>query len=236
MWRVAVGPPMIEETLAGLRAAGIIAIVRGRDPERVLRRADELVELGARAIEVTLDTPDAMALLGVLADRLPPQVLLGAGSVMSSAQVPTLAALGVRYALSPVRPQGFVSACLSAELLPIPGAATPQEVWAAHEAGAPLVKLYPADRWTPAEVNSWPGPLRSVQLVPTGGLGVEHLEPWFALPQVAAIGMGSRLTGPDLALPPDAGPEEAAPREAAWQTEGRGRTGMLLRRWADRPV
>ena len=226
---------MGEEVVAGLRAAGVICILRGVDPERVQQRAHELVSLGARAIEVTLDTPDALPLLAQLADHLPSHIWLGAGTVMRPEQVAQCAELGVRYALSPVAPAGFVAACLAAGIVPIPGAATPSEVWTAAASGAPLVKLYPASSWTPRDLARWPAPLRAIHLVPTGGVAPDQLAHWFELPQVAAMGMGGALVGTDLRLGSDADVESTAAAEADWATTGRSRAASVVTRWSDRP-
>jgi Entner-Doudoroff aldolase len=175
-----------------LRDAGAIAILRLRDHARGVELGHALAGAGLRAIEVTLDHPDALRSLAALAAALPDDVLLGAGTVRRPEQVAQAAGAGARFVLSPHTDPAIVEATLAAGLEPVPGACTPTEVATALDAGARLVKLFPAGPLGPGYLKALLGPFRGTAFVPTGGIRHDELAPWLDA-GAAAIGLGSDL-------------------------------------------
>ncbi len=175
-----------------IRESGAIAILRLRDHGAGAEVGHALAEGGLRAIEVTLDHPDALRTLSALADALPPAVALGAGTVRRPEQVAQAAGAGARFVLSPHVDPAIVEAALAAGLEPVPGAGSATEVAACLDAGARLVKLFPAGPLGPGFMKAMLGPFAGTAFVPTGGIRHDEVSAWLAA-GAAAVGLGSDL-------------------------------------------
>jgi len=180
------------EDLDRLRASGAVAIMRMRDHELSIDVAHALAGAGVRAIEVTLDHPEALRALRAVAAALPGEVLLGAGTVRTAEQVRQAADAGARFCLSPHVDPTIVEATLAAGLEPVPGACTPTEVALALSAGARLVKLFPAGPLGTGYLRALLGPFAGVAFLPTGAIRHDAIAPWFEAGAVA-VGLGSDL-------------------------------------------
>lgn len=178
--------------LARLRACGAVAIMRLRDHGLSVEVAHALTGAGVRAVEVTLDHPLALDALHAVADAMPGEVLLGAGTVRSVEQVRAAADAGARFCLSPHLDPAIVEATLAAGLEPVPGAGTATEVALALSAGARLVKLFPAGPLGPGYLRALLGPFAGVEFLPTGGIRHDAVAPWLQA-GAAAVGLGSDL-------------------------------------------
>lgn len=185
------GPPAV---LAAIDAAGVVAILRGDPGSGLLAAVDALAAGGVRAIEVSLTSPGATALIARAAAHAPPGMVVGAGTVLTVPQVREVHASGATFLVSPVVDAEVIGAALDLGLAPIPGAFTPTEVRAALRAGAPAVKLFPADVLGPRFVKGLLAPMPGVRLVPTGGVSLE-LARAFAAAGAWAVGVGSPLLG-----------------------------------------
>jgi 2-dehydro-3-deoxyphosphogluconate aldolase/(4S)-4-hydroxy-2-oxoglutarate aldolase len=158
---------------------------------------DTLVESGVRSLEITLNTPDALAALRRAAGRLGPHAILGAGTVRSTAQAREAVAAGARFLVSPHTDPEIGQVALEERVAWLPGAFTPTEVVAAWAAGATAVKLFPARLGGPRYLRELREPLDDIRIVPTGGVGVESVADWFAA-GAAAVGAGGPLIGDAL--------------------------------------
>ncbi|MCR5085293.1 MAG: bifunctional 4-hydroxy-2-oxoglutarate aldolase/2-dehydro-3-deoxy-phosphogluconate aldolase, partial [Succinivibrionaceae bacterium] len=154
----------------------VVAIARGIPPKELVRRARELQLAGVPALEVTFphgEGADPAATLEGIAWVLRecPGLLVGAGTVLSAEEAALAQRAGARFALSPHFDPALVERELSLGLLPIPGALTPSEVVAAHRAGAPLVKVFPAAPLGAQYIRDLRGPLPHIPLMAVGGIG-----------------------------------------------------------------
>lgn len=192
-------PAPHHETLrAALRAHGLVAILRGNHPGAPLvETVRTLAEAGVRCIEVTLPTPGSLAALAELRGTLPPDCLLGVGTVTEAAHIEQVASVGAEFVVSPFNFPGLLPACDSARLGSLPGAFTATEAWAAWQAGASAVKLFPAEPLGPRTVAALRAPLPQVPLVPTGGVGLDDIRPYLDAGALA-VGVGSPLVGDAL--------------------------------------
>jgi len=188
----------LEWNLERIGRAGFIGILRGDDPASLIERGIKLAEAGVRVLEVTLDSNDAAMVFATLKEQLDNDVMLGVGTVMHPpTALPSVAEWGADFALSPVNPDGFIQLANDLDILAIPGAATPGELWKAHTAGAMLVKLYPAaTNWSPEMLAKLPRPLRQVHTLPTGGIKSEDVITWLDA-GAFACGLGGGLTVED---------------------------------------
>lgn len=181
-----------------LRHTGAVAILRLRDHALVVEVGHALAAAGLDVMEVTLDHPDALSALRSLADALAGGVLIGAGTVRRPEQVMEAADAGARFCVSPGVDVAVVEATLRAGLEPLPGAGTATELATALDAGARMVKLFPAGPLGCGYLRALLGPFRGTPLVPTGGIRHDEVRGWLEA-GAAAVGLGSDLVGPDPA-------------------------------------
>lgn len=156
---------------AAWAALPLVAILRGVQPDEAVDVGQALYAEGFRLIEVPVNSPDALASVAALHAALPADAVLGAGTVLDAALLAPLRAAGGRLVVMPHTAPGLIRAARDAGLACIPGAATPSEVFAALEAGADAVKLFPAELVSPAVVKAMRAVLpASVRLLPVGGI------------------------------------------------------------------
>jgi len=195
----------MEKTIQTMGVGRVVAILRAKNADLAIARGIELVtELGATAIEVTVDTVDFERVLSSLVTAVGDRALVGVGTVMHAADVRRIADLGAVFALSPINPQGFVVECLKCGIVPVPAAFTPTEVWEAYQQGAQIVKLFPAYLWQPTALKAMltTGELSKVKICPSGGISPESSKEWFDA-GAFAVGMGTHLAGKDVKISKD---------------------------------
>ena len=177
----------------------LIAILRGVKPDEVEAIGDALVEAGFTLIEVPLNSPEPLDSIGRLADRLKGRAVVGAGTVLTTADVAAVANAGGTMIISPNTNVEVVAATAGAGLVSLPGFATPSEAFAALAAGASALKLFPAEAASPAVLKALgavvPGGTR---LLPVGGIAPDNMAPWLAA-GAAGFGLGSALYKPGMA-------------------------------------
>jgi 2-dehydro-3-deoxyphosphogalactonate aldolase len=195
-----------------------VAILRGIAPDEVDGVSDVLVELGFAVIEIPLNSPRPLVSLERLARRVPERVLVGAGTVLSDADVSAIAQAGGRLVVMPHASAPIVREAKRRGLAVIPGFATPTEAFAMIDAGADALKLFPADGSSPAALRSMRAVLpHGLPILPVGGIDEKCLSPWLKA-GAAGFGIGSALYRPG---------------DAAREVLARGRA--LLEAWSDLP-
>ena len=186
------------QALEAITSTRVIAIVREHSADSAKREVDRLVAAGVRTIEVSLSTPGALDVAGWMAQTLSGDGLyFGVGTVLNARDVRDAAAVGASFIVSPISSAGMVDACKELGLASVVGAMTPTECVAATEAGADLVKLFPAKNWSLDTLKGLLEALPFLKLVPTGGMRLSDAGAWLDAGAVA-VGMGSalRATGP----------------------------------------
>jgi len=186
-----------QRTVDQLVAHGAVAVVRLPSARLVREVVDAVLAGGVRAIELTMTTPDALAMLEELARWRSDELLLGAGSVLGAEAARAAVDAGAEYVVSPVFKRAVVEEAHRLGVPALPGAFTPTEILTAHEAGADLVKVFPADSLGPAFVKGVLGPVPFLRLVPTGGVTPDNAGDWLRA-GAAAVGLGSALVDPAL--------------------------------------
>lgn len=192
-------PAMLDaEAVAGrLMELGAVAVVRLDDAEGALRAARAVHAGGVAALEVTLTTPGAFDVIERLARDADEGMLIGAGSVLNADDARHAIEAGARFVVSPVLMTELVDEAHEGQAAAILGAFTPTEILWAHEAGADLVKVFPADTLGPAFIRGVLGPMPFLRLVPTGGVTPENAGEWLRA-GAAAVGLGGALVDPKL--------------------------------------
>ncbi|AEF20375.1 MULTISPECIES: 2-dehydro-3-deoxy-6-phosphogalactonate aldolase [Pseudomonas] len=198
-----------------LRELPLIAILRGVTPEEIMPVGLALYEAGFRAIEIPLNSPEPLHSIGLLAAELGERALIGAGTVLSVRQVEEVAQAGGRLIVSPNCNAQVIQATRQAGLFSAPGVATPSEGFAALEAGADVLKLFPAEQFNPAIVKAWRAVFaRDVALLPVGGITPANMAGYLAA-GASGFGLGSALYKPGMSAR-EVG-DNAAAFVAAWQ-------------------
>ena len=179
-------------TARRLEQLGVVAVIRLKDPDKVRAVVDALAAGGVRALEVTMTVPRAVELIRELAPTMPEGFLLGAGTVTDAATAHAVIDAGASYIVSPVFRVEVIAACRERDVPAIPGCFTPTEILAAHEAGAEIIKLFPATALGPQYIKDVRAPLPQVKLMPTGGVTLDNAGDWIRAGAVA-VGVGSAL-------------------------------------------
>jgi 2-dehydro-3-deoxyphosphogalactonate aldolase len=178
----------------------LVAILRGLRPDEAVATGRVIAGAGFRMLEVPLNSPQPMDSIALLADALGDDVLVGAGTVMTPAQVGAVASAGGRLIVMPHADAAVIRAAKAAGLLCVPGVATPTEAFAALAAGADALKLFPAEQSAPAVLKAWRAVLpREVPVLPVGGIAPDAMAPWVAA-GAAGFGIGSALYAPGRSL------------------------------------
>ncbi|MBD9653380.1 2-dehydro-3-deoxy-6-phosphogalactonate aldolase [Pseudomonas sp. PDM12] len=195
-----------------LQQLPLIAILRGVTPREIVPVGLALYEAGFRAIEIPLNSPDPLHSISLLAAELGDRALIGAGTVLSTRQVEEVAQAGGRLVVSPNCNAQVIQASRAAGLFSAPGVATPSEGFAALEAGAHVLKLFPAEQFSPLIVKAWRAVFaRDIALLPVGGITPTNMAAYVAA-GASGFGLGSALYRPGM------GADEVASNAAAFVT------------------
>jgi 2-dehydro-3-deoxyphosphogalactonate aldolase len=179
-----------------LAECGLIAILRGITPDECETVAKVLVDEGFRVIEVPLNSPEPMASVSRLSSRFGSAALIGAGTVLTPADVNAVGNAGGRLIVMPHSDAEVITAARRAKLQCVPGVATPTEAFAALKAGADALKLFPAEVLPPAVVKAWRAVLpSSTRLLPVGGIGPQNMRAYCEA-GANGFGIGSTLYKP----------------------------------------
>lgn len=182
------------DVLDEMRARGLIAVLRSPvGGDCVVDAVEALAEGGVTCAEITLTTPDAVAVIGEVAARYSRgEVLVGAGTVLTVEQCAAVVDAGAQYVVTPVVSVAVAAWCGERGVPVLMGAFTPTEVLAAHEAGADMVKIFPANSLGPGFLRALAGPFPNIPLVPTGGVDVDKVADYVRAGAVM-IGCGGQL-------------------------------------------
>src|SRR6202140_487240 len=190
-----------------LRPLPLIAVLRGITPVEIDAVGAALIDNGFLILEVPLNSPEPFDSIARLEHRLGGRCLTGAGTVVKVADVARVAAAGGKLIVMPHGDVAIVREAKRLGMLCVPGVATPTEAFAALDAGADGLKMFPAEELSPAALKAWRAVLPKDALVfPVGGIRPDHMRSYWS---VGANGFG---TGSNLYVP---GASSDAVREAA---------------------
>lgn len=176
----------------------LVAILRGLHPDESVAIGKALADGGFRVLEVPLNSPQPLESIRRLADALGEDYLVGAGTVMTAAQVEQVAAAGGRLIVMPHADTAVIRAAKAAGMICVPGVATPTEAFAAIAAGADGLKLFPAEQASPKVLKAWRAVLPPLlPVLPVGGISPDNMAPWVAA-GAQGFGIGSALYAPGV--------------------------------------
>lgn len=181
-----------QDVVQAIGEGGIVAIVRLDDAALAADVARALAAGGVTALEITMTVPRAADVIAALRVALPADVLVGAGTVIDAVTASAVIDAGAAFVVSPVFKPAVVELCHREGVAAMPGCFTPTEILTAWEAGADVVKVFPAASLGPGFIKDVRAPLPQVRLMPTGGVTRENAGAWIRAGAIA-IGVGTAL-------------------------------------------
>jgi len=156
-----------------LKKTGVVAIMRAKSPDHLLVAAESIRAGGVQAIEVTMTTPGALDVIEQATQMFGADVLFGVGSVLDPESARAAILAGARFVVCPALNLNTIELCNRYSVPVFPGAYTPTEILAAWEAGADMVKVFPASVGGPAYIKAIKAPFPQVKLMPVGGVNLD---------------------------------------------------------------
>jgi 2-dehydro-3-deoxyphosphogalactonate aldolase len=194
----------------------LVAILRGLDPKDAAAVGQVLFDAGWRLLEVPLNRPGALDAIRILVDMAPADAIVGGGTMLSVADVDAVARAGGRLFVAPNCNPAAIAHARAAGMLCAPGVATPTEAFAALDAGAHALKLFPAESIGPAGLKAMTSVLPAgTPLWPVGGVAPDQIPAWKRAGATGA-GIGGQLFTPGIGL------DDLAARAAAFAAAWRG--------------
>jgi 2-dehydro-3-deoxyphosphogluconate aldolase/(4S)-4-hydroxy-2-oxoglutarate aldolase len=180
-----------------IRDTGVIAIMRAQSPDQLIAAAEAIRQGGVRVIEVTMTTPGALEVIAQATRQFGEETLFGAGSILDAETARAAILAGAGFIVSPVLKIEVIELCRRYSVPVIPGCYTPTEMLTAWEAGADMIKLFPASVGGPDLVQALRAPLPQLEIVPVGGVDLDTAAE-FISKGAAALGVGSSLINQKL--------------------------------------
>ncbi len=180
------------DTLSQMLASGVVAVIRMKDSKRLLKVIEAIRGGGVKSIEITMTVPGAVGIIAELVKTAHEDVLIGAGTVTDVDAARAVADAGARFVVGPILNLDVVRYCHQQNLVVIPGCFSPTEILAGWNAGADVIKVFPATSLGPKYFKDLHGPFPDIRLMPTGGVTIDNVGEWVKAGAVA-IGIGSDL-------------------------------------------
>jgi 2-dehydro-3-deoxyphosphogluconate aldolase/(4S)-4-hydroxy-2-oxoglutarate aldolase len=173
--------------------SGVTAVLRGIPEDQMVDVARAIHEGGVRALELTADAKRCSDMIAAVDRELEDtDAVIGAGTVMDAAAARNVIEAGAEFVLAPNLNEDVVDVCNRAGVVCVPGVMTPTEAAQAMEAGADILKMFPAKTVGPSHIGALQGPLGDIPIMPTGGVSVDTVADYFEAGAVA-VGAGSAL-------------------------------------------
>ncbi|MDV7085817.1 bifunctional 4-hydroxy-2-oxoglutarate aldolase/2-dehydro-3-deoxy-phosphogluconate aldolase [Rhodococcus sp. IEGM 248] len=174
--------------------SSVIAVLRAAHADRYAPVVNVLAENGVRAVELTMSTPGTLESLSSIRRDAPDGVEIGVGTVTTVDQARAALDVGADFLVTPTTNLDVIATAVRAGVPIYPGGFTPTELWTGWHAGASAVKLFPASVVGPEYIGHLRGPFPDIQVVPSGGVGIDDVPAWFAA-GAAAVSLGGPLIG-----------------------------------------
>ena len=190
-------PDNMSELLQKVEELGVVPVVVLNDAKDAAPLAKALCEGGLPCAEVTFRTDAAEESIRIMASEFP-EMLIGAGTVLTIDQVDRAVAAGAKFIVSPGFDPEIVDYCLSKDILVLPGCITPSEVAQAVKRGLKVIKFFPAEQFGGiATIKALAAPYTNVRFMPTGGISAKNLADYLSFKKIAACG-GSWMVKGDM--------------------------------------
>jgi 2-dehydro-3-deoxyphosphogluconate aldolase / (4S)-4-hydroxy-2-oxoglutarate aldolase len=184
-----------ESQLRQVLDCGIVAVVRSPERQLLVEACRAVADGGVCVVEITMTVPNALDVVRQVRQALGDRLLLGAGTVLDAETARAALLAGAEFIVAPTVDRRVIRLCQRYDKLVMPGAFTPTEILQAWEAGADVVKVFPADVVGPAFFKALRGPLPQVRLMPTGGVDLTTAAD-FLRAGACCLGVGGQLVEP----------------------------------------
>lgn len=172
----------------------VVAVLRARHADEYAPVISALAEGGVRSIELTLSTAGVFDLLPALIRDFGDEVEIGVGTITTAAEAEQALDSGARFLVTPVTDSDIVRAALARSVPVFPGGLTPTELLSGWRAGATAVKVFPASTMGPGYISQLRGPFPEIQVIPSGGVGIDDAAAWISAGAMA-VSLGGPLLG-----------------------------------------
>ena len=170
----------------------VLAVVRLKETDRLLKVIEALVEGGVKGIELTMTIPNAIKAIELTYEEFGDDIMLGVGSVIDAETAVRAIDVGAQFVVSPVFKPNIIKLVKGAGKVVIPGCFSPTEIQNAYEQGADFIKIFPADNLGMSFIKSIKAPLPHLNVIPTGGVNLDNAIDWINH-GASAVGIGSAL-------------------------------------------
>jgi 2-dehydro-3-deoxyphosphogluconate aldolase/(4S)-4-hydroxy-2-oxoglutarate aldolase len=184
-----------ESDLRHVLDCGIVAVVRSPDSVQLVEVTRALADGGVSVVEITMTVPGALDVVRAVRQALGDRLLLGAGTILDPETARAALLAGAEFLVAPTVNRDVIRLCQRYDKLVMPGAFTPTEILSAWEAGADVIKVFPAEVVGPPFFKALRGPLPQVRLMPTGGVDLNTAAD-FLRAGACCLGVGSQLVEP----------------------------------------
>jgi 2-dehydro-3-deoxyphosphogluconate aldolase / (4S)-4-hydroxy-2-oxoglutarate aldolase len=182
-----------QEVMARIRDVGIVPVIRAESADEAGRVISAIRAGGVSVLEITMTVPGAVSLIADVARQFGNDAVVGAGTVLDADTARAVILAGARFVVSPSLDVATIACCRRYSVPVMPGALTPTEVVAAWQAGADIVKVFPANAvGGPSYIKALKAPLPQIELCPTGGVSLETAAD-FIKAGACALGVGNDL-------------------------------------------
>lgn len=175
-----------------IKNSGAVAIIRMADSAKLMKVAEAIYAGGVSAIEITMTTPNALQVIEKIAKEMGETIQIGVGSVLDPETARMAINAGAEFVVSPVFKEEIIKMAHRYDKAVMPGAFSPGEILKAFEAGADIIKVFPADVLGMAFFKAVKAPMPQIQMMPTGGVNLDNAGDWLKA-GACAVGIGSAL-------------------------------------------
>jgi len=171
---------------------GVVAVIRTKHPDKLLRIVEAIYEGGIKNIEITMTVPYALIMIAQVRESTSAEILVGVGSVLDSDTAQKAITAGAQFVVSPIFNKEILETAHKNNVPVMPGAFTPTEIFNAQQQGADIIKVFPADVLGMSFFKSIKAPMPYLKLMPTGGVTLDNAGDWIKA-GACAVGIGSAL-------------------------------------------
>ncbi|MBU0559038.1 MAG: bifunctional 4-hydroxy-2-oxoglutarate aldolase/2-dehydro-3-deoxy-phosphogluconate aldolase [Bacteroidetes bacterium] len=169
-----------------------VAVIRVKDQNKLLKVVEAIYKGGVKGIEITMTVPNAIQQVELVTKEFSEDMIVGVGSVLDSITAEQAIDAGAKYVVSPIFKKEIINTAHNLNVPAMPGCFTPTEIQTAHELGADIIKVFPADVLGMAFFKGIKAPMPHLKLMPTGGVTLENAGEWLNA-GACAVGIGSAL-------------------------------------------
>jgi 2-dehydro-3-deoxyphosphogluconate aldolase/(4S)-4-hydroxy-2-oxoglutarate aldolase len=188
--------------IASFKKKPILGILRGVETDLIAPLVETVVSAGLETLEITMNTPCAAELIRKAKQSGGQRLTIGAGTVLSRQDLKSALGSGASFIVLPVLIKEVVEYCVKNKIPVFPGALTPHEIYQAHESGATMVKVFPAESFGPQYFRQIKGPFNKIELLACGGVNAENLKDYFSC-GASAVTFGASIFRQDWLVAKD---------------------------------